>query len=186
MVAYIFWFLSPVFLVIQSLVHGSCRRHLQYFILNTVAQSICTQYSRLSGQPAIFLGSGTLKKGCYELQKVGCKGCLFSFWVTMTLFLYPIFATHLLDLFFRSQTHPCFQNKKSGCRLTGRLCFINGDTLSVNNWSVLFWMLPRIKNEVFFFNMCTYLGIRSFVIDLTWEVTPLRNELLCQLFRALR
>ena len=29
----------------------------------TVAQSICTHYSSLSGQPDIFLGSGTLKKG---------------------------------------------------------------------------------------------------------------------------
>jgi hypothetical protein len=34
-------------------------------IVNTivrVAESICTHYSKLSGQPDIFLGSGTLKK----------------------------------------------------------------------------------------------------------------------------
>ena len=40
---------------------------------NTIAQSICTHYSRLSGRPD-FLGSGTLKKGAkYGVQKAGCK-----------------------------------------------------------------------------------------------------------------
>ena len=42
--------------------------------LEIVAQSICAHYSSLSGQPDIFLGSGTLKKGPkYGLQKAGCK-----------------------------------------------------------------------------------------------------------------
>jgi hypothetical protein len=36
-----------------------------------LAQSICNHYSRLSGQPDIFLGSGTLKKS--GPKKVGCK-----------------------------------------------------------------------------------------------------------------
>ena len=58
------------------------------------AQSICTHYSSLSGQPDIFLGFGTLKKRR--------PGCLFSFWITMILFFCTLlFATHFLDLFFQ-------------------------------------------------------------------------------------
>ena len=40
-----------------------------------IAVSICTHYSNLSGQPDIFLGSGTLKKQGpkYGVQKAGCK-----------------------------------------------------------------------------------------------------------------
>ena len=65
-----------------------------------VAESICTHYSKLSGQPDIFLGSGTLKKlgtllfaksrvqknRVNVIQKEKRSGCLFSFWITMTLF----------------------------------------------------------------------------------------------------
>ena len=42
-------------------------------ILHTtaVAQSICTHYSKLSGRPDIFLGSGTLKKS--GPKKAGCQ-----------------------------------------------------------------------------------------------------------------
>ena len=36
---------------------------------HTVAQSICTHYSSLSGRPDIFLGPGTLKK----VQNMSCK-----------------------------------------------------------------------------------------------------------------
>ena len=41
----------------------------------TLAESICTHYSNLSGQPDIHLGSGTLKKQGpkYGVQKAGCK-----------------------------------------------------------------------------------------------------------------
>ena len=44
-------------------------------LVNKVAESICTHYSNLSGQPDIFLGSGTLKKQGpkYGVQKAGCK-----------------------------------------------------------------------------------------------------------------
>ena len=35
-------------------------------------------------------------------------------------FWHPSFCNHILDLIFSgSQTDPCFQNKNSGCRLTG-------------------------------------------------------------------
>jgi hypothetical protein len=43
---------------------------LLYKLSNINAQSICTHYSSLSGQPDIFLGSGTLKK---KIQNMGCK-----------------------------------------------------------------------------------------------------------------
>ena len=72
------------------------------------------------------------------MQKAGCKkqghcyskreeaAALFSFWIIMTLFfapcfLHPIFLTWF---FSGSQTDPCFQNKNSGCKLTGRWCLI--------------------------------------------------------------
>ena len=35
---------------------------LYYSKVATIAESICTQYSKLSGQPDNFLGSGTFKK----------------------------------------------------------------------------------------------------------------------------
>ena len=42
----------------------------------------------------------------------------------------PVFFTLLFsgpyfghDFFSGSQTDPCFQNKNSGCRLTGQMCF---------------------------------------------------------------
>ena len=42
---------------------------------DSIAESICTLYSNLSGRPDIFLGSGTLKKQGpkYGVQKAGCK-----------------------------------------------------------------------------------------------------------------
>ena len=97
----------------------------------TFAQSICTHYFSLSGRPDIFLGSGTGKKSgpkksrvqknrVIVIQKEKRPDCLFSFWITTTRF----FCTQLFfgpDLFSGSQTDPCFQNKNSGCRLTGRL-----------------------------------------------------------------
>ena len=41
----------------------------------TLAESTCNHCSNLSGQPDIFLGSGTLKKQGpkYGVQKAGCK-----------------------------------------------------------------------------------------------------------------
>ena len=106
--------------------------------MGTIAQSICNHYSSLSGQPDIFLGSGTLKKGpIYGLQKSRAQktgpllkkiekrpGCLLSFWVTMTLFFASCFLQCIFWTFFsESQTDPCFQNKNSGYRLTGRISF---------------------------------------------------------------
>ena len=46
------------------------------------------------------------------------------FWITMTLFLHAAFCTPYLgsNFFSGSQYDPCFQNKNSGCRLTGRIC----------------------------------------------------------------
>jgi len=56
----------------------------------------------------------------FVIQKQKRQPGLLSFWITMTLF----FCTLLLfgPYFFpESQTDPCFQNKNSGCRLTGVL-----------------------------------------------------------------
>ena len=76
--------------------------------LYSLAQSICTHYSKLSGRPDIFLGSGTLKKlgpkksrvpknRFIVIQKENRQTGLFSFGITMTL----IFCTLLfLDLIF--------------------------------------------------------------------------------------
>ena len=67
--------------------------------VSTVAQSICTHYSNLSGRPDIFLVSGTFKKlgtllfaksrvqknRVTVIQKEKRTGCLISFWIKMTL-----------------------------------------------------------------------------------------------------
>jgi len=103
----------------------------------SIAESICTHYSNLSGRPDIFLGSWTFKKSGTLLfaksrvqknrvvvfQKEKRPVCLFSFWITMTLvFLHPvIFKKQGAWFFSGSQTDPGFQNKNSGCRLTGRI-----------------------------------------------------------------
>ena len=57
------------------------------------------------------------------IQKEKRPGCLFFFWITMTLFFAPCFLQPIFWTWFfsGSQTDPCFQNKNSGCRLTGRL-----------------------------------------------------------------
>jgi hypothetical protein len=73
-------------------------------ILHTtaVAQSIYTRYSKLSGQPYIFLGSGTLKKSgpkksrmpknrVIVIQKENRQPGLFSFGITMTLIFCTLF-----------------------------------------------------------------------------------------------
>ena len=56
-------------------------------------------------------------------QKEKRPDCLFSFWITMTLvFCTLLFSKSWVPNFFSgSQTDPGFQNKNSGCRLTGRL-----------------------------------------------------------------
>jgi hypothetical protein len=96
-----------------------------------IAQSICTHYSKLSGRPDIFLGSGTLKKSGPKksrvpknrvilIQKENRQPGLFSLEITMTLILCTLLFFGP-DFFSGSQTDPCFQNKNSGCRLTGRM-----------------------------------------------------------------
>ena len=82
----------------------------------TVAQSICTHYSSLSGRPDIFLGSGTKKNQVQnmDLKKAGCKkqGHCYSkreeaAWSFLFLnnndpgFCTLLFATHILDPFFK-------------------------------------------------------------------------------------
>ena len=88
---------------------------------DTIAQSICTHYSNLSGRPDIFLGSGTLKK-IRSTKKQGAKkqGHCFSKreeegWPL--LFLNnndPVFCTLLfLDLiFFRVTNRPMFSKQE--------------------------------------------------------------------------
>ena len=57
-------------LVITEELYQSDLPNYQYFFAQ-----ICTLISNLSGQPDIFLGSGTLKKQGpkYGVQKAGCK-----------------------------------------------------------------------------------------------------------------
>ena len=58
----------------------------------------------------------------YVIQKEKITGCLFSFWVTMTLVLDPTFCNpHFGPSFSGSQTDPYFQNKNRGFRLTRKL-----------------------------------------------------------------
>ena len=100
------------------------------FNARSIAQSICTHYSILSGRPDIFLGSGTFLR---KVQNMGCKKPgLFSFWITMTLFFTSCFLQPIFWTWFFSglQTDPCFQNKNSGCRLTGWMCF-RTDAISI-------------------------------------------------------
>ena len=94
----------------------------------------------------------------YGVQKAGCKktGSLFFkkkrgqtafslFWITMTLFFCTLlFATHILDLFISgSQIDPCFQNKNSGCRLTGRLC--TKIFVEITVFFNIFWINLHVK-----------------------------------------
>ena len=47
---------------------------LLYIQARYIAQSICTHYSKISGRPDIFLGSGDFQKVLrHGSQKVGCK-----------------------------------------------------------------------------------------------------------------
>ena len=70
------------------------------------------------GHPA-FWKKQAEKTGSFFIQKEKRPGCLFSFWITMTL----VFCT----LFFSKSRVPDFQKagcpifKNSGCRLTGRV-----------------------------------------------------------------
>ena len=86
------WSLCPKYILPYSLDTSSCSwiqtylyflRSLFCFVASnitalrydSVAESICTHYSNLSGRPDIFLGSGTFKKSqgpCF-FQKAGCK-----------------------------------------------------------------------------------------------------------------
>ena len=79
-----------------------------------------------------FFGSETLKKGPkYGLQKRQSHCCSKRAEAVWSLLLLnnndPVFCTLLFasDILDRvcsgSQTNPCFQNKNSGCRLTGQL-----------------------------------------------------------------
>ena len=96
---------------------------------NLIAQSICTHYSSLSGQPDIILGSGTKK----SVQNMGCKkqGAKVGSLLLKKkkrqpgiLFLdknYPVFctllvATHIFgpDFFSESQTEPFFSTRIVG------------------------------------------------------------------------
>ena len=99
-------------------------RHFQMrkscYRLNSLAQSICTHYSEKWGT-LLFEKSRLKKTRSFFIQKEKRPGCLFSFWITMTL----VFCT----LFFSKSRVPNFQKagclifKNSGCRLTGRLCY---------------------------------------------------------------
>ena len=99
---------------------------LYYSKVATIAESICTQYSKLSGQLDNFLGSGTFKKlgtlliaksrvqknRVIVIQKEKRPGCLFSFGIPMTLFtisdagtgegrLFTSITTGTLNIFHR-------------------------------------------------------------------------------------
>ena len=87
------------FIAVNASINGSwvvefftqwCKTASTLNTLNTVAQSICTHYSSLSGRPDIFLGSGTGKKSgpkksrvqknqVIVIQKEKRPDCLFSF-----------------------------------------------------------------------------------------------------------
>ena len=84
----------------------------------TVAQSIGTHYSSLSGRPDIFLGSGTFKKSgtlLFEKSRVQKNrvivilkekrpGCLFSFWITNDpVFLHTAFCNPYFGRIFMSK-----------------------------------------------------------------------------------
>ena len=100
---------------------NSFRRLNKYWevLAPLIAESICTQYSNLSGRPDIFLGSGTFKKlgtllfaksrvqknRVIVIQRENRPGCLFSFWITMTLVFYTL-------LFSKSWVPDFFQGHK--------------------------------------------------------------------------
>ena len=103
-------------------------------------QSICNHYSCFENMGRFL----TLKKNWVqnmECKKQGAKnrviviqkekrsGCLFFFWATKKspdlFFSTLFFPPHILDTIFSGlQTDPCFQNKNSGCRLTGSMLIV--------------------------------------------------------------
>ena len=89
---------------------------------HTVVQSICDHFFSLSGKPDSFYGMELKKCQLQNMdqKKAGCKnrfiliqkekrpGCLFSFWIIMTLFLRPAFFRSIFKTWFfsGSQTDP--------------------------------------------------------------------------------
>ena len=66
--------------------------------------------------------TGSKKQGhCYsKREEAACS--LFFLNNNDPVFLHPDFCNPYFEPFFSSsQTDPCFQNKNSGCRLTGRV-----------------------------------------------------------------
>ena len=68
------------FIVCTGIRHALAYPHTQNGVKtslkqHTVSQSICTNYANSSGQPDIFLGSGTLKNQVQnmDLKKAECK-----------------------------------------------------------------------------------------------------------------
>ena len=102
----------------------------------TLAQSICTHYScfenqgrfvtlKKTGHPAFWKKQGAKNQGhCYSKREEAAWSLLFLN-NNDPGFLHPAFWKKQGAWFFSgSQTDPGFQNKNSGCRLTGRLCSI--------------------------------------------------------------
>ena len=65
---------------------------------------------------------GAKKQGhCYSKREEAAWSFLFLNY-NDPVFLHPAFFRSIFCTWFFSQTNPCFQNKNSGCRLTGRVC----------------------------------------------------------------
>ena len=95
--------------------------------IHTIAESICTHYSNLSGRPDIFLGSGTFKKSgtllfaksrvqknrVIVIQKEKRPGCIFSFWIDITLvFCTLLFSKSRVPDFFKVTNRPWFSKQE--------------------------------------------------------------------------
>ena len=109
--------------------------------------------------------AGSKKTGSLLFKKKKKQPGLFSFWITMTLVFVPCFCNPYFqpNFFLVSLTDPCFKNKNSGCRLTGRLFsgasskFSNFCSFTTDCFLADFW----IKKILF----CTYWQIHNVWCD---------------------
>ena len=81
------------------------------------------------------------KTGSFFIQKEKRPGCLFSFWITMTLVFCTLFFSKSRVLDFQKAGCPIFKN--SVCRLTGRVSV--SQPLGKYNLQCTFFQVPTLK-----------------------------------------
>ena len=126
--------ISFLYSIDQSIcTHYSCFENLGGFVTLKKIRSKVFDQNKIRSKVWTWKKQGAKKQShCYSKREEARLPFLFLnkttlFFCTL-LFSGPYFGP---DFFSGSQTDPCFQNKNSGCRLTGRLGFIAIDCLVI-------------------------------------------------------